>query len=464
MTARTVKARTVEARTLVERFRAKLDELGLSTGEDAPLVVALSGGLDSCVLLHLLRFQADPTVPLLAAHFDHAMRAGSDEDARWVAGLCLAWSVPLRLERAADPPDSEVSARTARYAFLERVGDEVDARATATAHHADDQAETVLFRALRGTGLEGLAGIPEERAPRLVRPLLGVWREELEAYASIVGLRWRDDPTNEQLGFARNVIRHELLPISEEKVAPGARRALVRLGLLAARNEEAWAEVLPALLRGLDARTEVAGDRTVSSVERASTLDLGEALRARVLRHLAADVGVRLDEATTRRAVEFTAAARSGGSVELGGGVTLRRELDRFAVMSVSPPPRDLPLAIPDLGPGSGDALIGGRAYRCSWVPGPHSSDAGFLASFALEQLAFPLVVRGREPGDRVRTAAGTRKLKKLLLEARTPPGHRDSVPVLADGSGRVLWVPGVVRTSVIDERGAATLTIGISG
>jgi tRNA(Ile)-lysidine synthase len=72
--------------------------------------------------------------------------------------------------------------------------------------------------------------------------------------------------------------------------------------------------------------------------------------------------------------------------------------------------------------------------------------------------------VRGREPGDRVRTAAGTRKLKKLLLEARTPPGHRDSVPVLADGSGRVLWVPGVVRTSVIDERGAATLTIGISG
>jgi tRNA(Ile)-lysidine synthase len=81
-----------------------------------------------------------------------------------------------------------------------------------------------------------------------------------------------------------------------------------------------------------------------------------------------------------------------------------------------------------------------------------------------VEQLDFPLVVRGREPGDRVRTAGGTKKLKKLLLEARTPPVHRDSVPVVADGSGTVLWVPGVVRTSVIDERGTTTLTIGISG
>ena len=472
-------------RPLAERVRETLRRLDVHGDGGGPLVVALSGGLDSCVLLHLLRFGPTGAPPVVAAHFDHAMRRGSVADAHWVAGLCRAWSVPLFTGRADVPPTSEDAARRARYGFLRRVHDEVGARAVVTAHHADDQAETVLFRALRGTGLAGLAGIPEERgpgshrgeadaAPRIVRPLLEIWREELESYAAGVGLRWREDPTNEHLGHARNVIRHQLLPLAEAQVAPGARTALVRLGTLAAREEEAWTEALSIVLDGLHPRHEAQRedpDRAAAppggvSVERAALLDLGEALRARVLRHLANAVGRTLDEAATARAVEFTTSADSGRALDLGGGIVLRRELGLFVLDApASRPAPDRPLVIPDAGPGSGGARVGGRELRCTWHRGRVQDPTASTASFALGEVAFPLVVRGREPGDRMTTSAGTKKLKQLLLEARVPSGNRDRVPVVADRSGRVLWVPGVARASGIGAaEGEEALTIGIAG
>ena len=140
----------------------------------AHVLAAVSGGADSVVLLHLLRFAGDELgITVSAAHFDHAMRPGSAPDAEWVAGLCAAWGVPLVRRRADRALRSEAEAREARYAFLAGARGRVEADWIATAHHADDQAETVLFRALRGTGVAGLAGIaPVDAARRLVRPLL----------------------------------------------------------------------------------------------------------------------------------------------------------------------------------------------------------------------------------------------------------------------------------------------------
>ncbi|HEX8392306.1 MAG TPA: tRNA lysidine(34) synthetase TilS, partial [Longimicrobium sp.] len=232
--------------SLTDRFRRELDALGLR-GTGAHVLVALSGGMDSVTLLHLLRFAADDgALRVSAAHFDHAMRPGSDADARWVAGLCRAWGVPLRSARADSAPTSEAEARDARYRFLRAAQADVGATHLATAHHADDQAETVLFRVLRGTGLRGLAGIPAADGTGLVRPLLPFWRAELRAYARAAGLRWRTDPSNAGLDPARNRLRHRVLP-QAERVAPGARRALVRLAALARDDEAAWEPVLAPL-------------------------------------------------------------------------------------------------------------------------------------------------------------------------------------------------------------------------
>src|SRR5690606_8586295 len=150
-----------------------LAEIDRILGVHQRVVVALSGGLDSVVLLHLLRFGTARTV--CAAHFDHAMRSDSGADALWVSGLCRAWGVPLAAARAEDPPRSEAAARELRYAFLHAAAERFAADALATAHHADDQAETVLFRLARGTGLAGLAGIPARRGI-IARPLLAFTR------------------------------------------------------------------------------------------------------------------------------------------------------------------------------------------------------------------------------------------------------------------------------------------------
>src|SRR5690606_2706850 len=140
-----------------ERFAENLRSL-VPVGDRGVLVVAFSGGVDSTVLLHLLR-SARPAFELVAAHFDHRMREESAEDAAWAARLCAEWNVDFELGVAGGPLRGEDAARRARYGFLR----EVAARrgtGIATAHHADDQAETVLFRILRGTGMRGLAGIP----------------------------------------------------------------------------------------------------------------------------------------------------------------------------------------------------------------------------------------------------------------------------------------------------------------
>ena len=261
------------------------------------MVVAVSGGLDSCVLLHLLRFAArPPSLDLVVAHFDHRMRGSSADDALWVGGLCRAWDVPVRVGRADAVLPSEEAARTARYEFLEAVRLEFGGRLVLTGHHADDQAETVLFRLLRGTGVRGLGGIPVRREPALFRPLLSFWREELEAYAERARLSWREDPSNREVRYARNALRMRVLPDVERLVASGARRALVRLAGLAREDEAGWESLLPELLRPLGLEEE---DGRIS-VDRVELARLHPAVRARVLRVLVGRMGLTLDETGTR--------------------------------------------------------------------------------------------------------------------------------------------------------------------
>ena len=236
--------------TLAHRFSRHLTGQGRIAPGDR-LVVALSGGVDSLVLLHLLRFgEGFRANDLLAAHFDHNMREGSGADALWVRGLCRAWGVEVRVARAEASPVSEEEAREARYGFLLDTYRQAGGRWLLTAHHSDDQAETVLFRVLRGTGLRGLAGIPSTRTPGILRPLLPFGRREIQEYADAVGLRPRQDASNLDLTNPRNLLRHEILPKLEEGAAPRARKSLNRLARLARENEDAWRSLLPSLMDG----------------------------------------------------------------------------------------------------------------------------------------------------------------------------------------------------------------------
>jgi tRNA(Ile)-lysidine synthase len=430
--------------SLEERFHARLVDLGLD-GPDDRLLVATSGGLDSTVLLYLLRHREGLAGRIVVAHFDHAMRDGSDADARWVGGLCRAWGVPLEAGRADHPLRGEADARTARYRFLRGAARRVGATAILTAHHADDQAETVLFRVLRGTGLRGLGGM-RDRAGLVARPLLPFWRAELASFARSAGLAWREDPTNRTLSPRRNRIRNVFLPALDRDIAPGARQSLVRLARIAADAERIIDLAAEPLLRA----AVVSGEGGIQ-LARAPFREYHPPLAARVLRDVLHGAGIALSAVGTRLALQFITDARSGARHPLPGGAALVAEFDRVRVVVPTDVPDDVEVVIPGGGTGEGVARLGGRAFTVRWTVEPAAGDsadqAGWRAAFDVGQARFPLHVRGWQPGDRIRLAAGTKRLKKLFGERRVPVSDRSRVPVVADADGAILLVGGLARS-----------------
>ncbi len=205
------------------------------------VVAAVSGGADSLALLRAL-FALTPD-RLTVAHFNHRLRQEqSDADEQFVVDCCRQLDIECLVGHAqpwtSQPDGLEAAARCARYAFLRQTAERLGARYLATAHTANDQAETVLHHVLRGTGLAGLAGMPAARplgeAVTLVRPMLSIRRQEVLAYLESLGQTYRDDPTNRDRQFTRSRMRHELFPLIERDYAPRAVESLLRLASLAA--------------------------------------------------------------------------------------------------------------------------------------------------------------------------------------------------------------------------------------
>lgn len=226
---------------------------------DVTVVVAVSGGADSVSLLcglHELRGN-EASGKLIAAHFNHRLRPAADDDAQFVARLTEQLGVVCEVGVAAEPLNSsggdgiEAAARAARYAFLLQVAQQHGARFVATAHTADDQAETILHRVLRGTGLAGLAGIPRARplseAVTLIRPLLEFTREEVVEYLAARHQSFCLDESNEDPSFTRNRIRHALLPQLAAQYNPGVRESLLRLGRIAGEAQQVIERAAAAL-------------------------------------------------------------------------------------------------------------------------------------------------------------------------------------------------------------------------
>jgi tRNA(Ile)-lysidine synthase len=439
------------------RFASHLRHSALLAG-DRRLLIALSGGLDSVCLLHLLRFGGFG-FELHAAHFDHAMRPDSARDADWVRGLCHAWRIPLTELRAADPPRGEAAARDQRYAFLEQAAAAAGADAILTAHHADDQAETILFRLIRGTGVAGLAGIPPRRG-HIARPLLPFTRAELQDHAVAVRLRWREDRTNQDMGYARNRLRHGVLP-ALEALRPGAGRRIAALAQRAAESESAWRSVVEDAVAQVVSRSE----EGAYALARERLLGYHPHVRARVLRHLLQDMGCRPDRAGTRAAAEFISAGGSGSGLELPGRVRMEREFDtillrRATAAGASGPAQSL--RIEHARTGTGTFTAAGQRYEAHWSASRDGSDDR-CAVFDLSSLRFPLELRGAQPGDRIRMSYGSKKLKKLFQERRIGRAQRARVPVLLDAAGTVLWAVGVARAdAAAPRRGEPVFTITV--
>lgn len=236
--------------------------------QDVHVLLAVSGGADSVALLRAIseiKLRAGGVGAIHVAHLHHGLRGEeADADAAWVAALCQelglrCWTDRVEIPSSATREGWEAAAREARYAFLTRTAEQIGARFVVTAHTADDQVETILHRILRGTGIDGLSGIPFTRllspSVTLIRPMLGITRAQVIAGLGIWEQDYRTDSSNRSLRFTRNWIRSELLPLIRERVNPDVDQALLRLSQQAAEQR---AEIAPRVARLLAKSVEFA--------------------------------------------------------------------------------------------------------------------------------------------------------------------------------------------------------------
>ncbi|HVS02596.1 MAG TPA: tRNA lysidine(34) synthetase TilS [Thermoanaerobaculia bacterium] len=404
------------------------------------LLVAFSGGPDSCALLHGLAALAPRHGwRLHAAHLDHAGDAGSARRAASAAALASSLGVPCTRERLAERPPAGASheawARERRYAFLARLADDLAARWVVVAHHRDDQVETVALRLLLGSGIGGLGGIPSRRG-RVVRPLLRWRRQELRAALAGSGLVPLDDPTNGDLTMARNRVRHQLLP----SLGADAVAALERVGRAAAA---ATARLHARLAAHLGPALEA--DPPGLPLDRLRAVPAGLLPWALALLHRRARRPYPPPAtAVSELARQLAAARRIGAACGGGWRWVLDGSLLRLQPPAVAPRPFAYTLAVP----GRGEIAEAGLALRLSRQPAAAWMRHGSATWVALSLPLAPgdrVVVRSRLPGDRLRPLGRSRprRLKEVLIDRKVPRAARDRLPLLCVGD-QIAWVPGV--------------------
>jgi tRNA(Ile)-lysidine synthase len=401
--------------------------------------VAVSGGADSLALLDLLiRSPAARDLALHVAHLDHGIHPESDRVADQVRIIAARYQLPCHVGRLdLGPAASETVARSARYAWLHDTAREVSAELIFTAHQQDDQVETILMRALRGSGPAGLAGI----APRqgmLVRPLLPFRREELAAYLRGTDLEAWDDPANRDYRHERSWIRGELLPALRRRL-PQVDRRILALGRQAAAQRAAWDAVLERL-PDLDLQRACDGVSVAASPLHGYD---SSALRA-LLSAFGRRVGCQLGPARAARVARLLAGGRSGAVAELGNGFVAELSFGRLRLRrGLGHPASWTPGVIAGIG---GSSLAGAWQIRWRMESAPDRLERNPASSwFTLGSYT----VRPWRAGDRIRPlgAIGRRLVVRCMQDARIARSERAAWPVI-EAAGRIVWVPGVCRSA----------------
>ncbi|MEX5285535.1 tRNA lysidine(34) synthetase TilS [Selenomonas sputigena] len=434
--------------------------IGLS---DAFLVVAVSGGADSMALLDiLLRLRERLRLSLHAAHFEHGIRGeASREDARYVAAFCEARGVPCTVE-AADVPayaraaklSLETAARDMRYRFLRRLKATLGASAIAAAHHADDQAETVLLHILRGAGLHGAAGM-RPCAGDIVRPLLGLRKAELVAYCAARDIEVRHDATNDAADGRRNYLRLEIVPRLEAQVNSAVGNALVRFAETSRADDEALEEWTAGAFARMTRRE---GNRL--SICRSGFREQPVAVQRRMVQRAGrffTNPAHTWDYGQVETVRRMLIGEKSGLSRDLPGRIHLEIDWERAHFFPASsarslsvkderqgaPGAEDCPvlLAVP------GRTLLPqfGLVIEAEFVEERRITD-GITEVYADAASLGTPVVRTRKPGDRIGAAQDGKKLKDFFIAAHVPRRERDQVPLVCTEAGAVLWAVGLRR------------------
>lgn len=423
---------------LFDRFRQSLAEFGLTA--PGTVVVGVSGGLDSTVLLDLLR-AADLSVTV--AHVNYGLRgAASDEDESFVRSIAVRADVPCFVHHAQfEGASVQTEARAIRYRFFGHVAEQVGALFVATAHHREDQAETLLLNLFRGAGPVGLAGIPTRRAlspesrVTVVRPLLATSRADILAHAQARGLRWREDASNRATDYRRNVVRNEILPLVERHFDGASNRIAHTASLLHGYLDSGSTLASGAEFDAAKSQQETRALRVDRLTSHPETVRGGMLLEA--LRRWAPNAP---RSAASVRELDALLYAQPGRRVAWPG-VTVWRERESIVFVSTEEERAEVDLTV-----ASGETHTPfGNIYiePLETVP-PRFDSSPHVEVVDSERLRWPLRLRTWRDGDAIRPLGldGRKKVSDLLTERRVPSHQRRHQLVLLSGD-EVVWAVG---------------------
>lgn len=448
---------------MLDRITVVLSSLCL-LDPDLPIVVGVSGGPDSLCLLHLLHRTRQPVV---VAHLNHKLRPDAGEDAQLVQQICetlhkefVLCEEDVREVALAQKVSIEEAARLSRYRFLFEVAAQRNAQAVAVAHNAEDQVETFLMHLLRGSGLAGLRGMAYRSLPNpwsdtiaLVRPMLGFWRSEIDEYLKQRSLSPAEDITNLDVTFARNRIRHGLVPYLES-YNPEAKKAIWRTTNMLAGDYA----VLEQVIHDACNRCICRELPEAIAVDRGCLLELDRPTARYVLRRAIAHLRPGLLDINfedIERILLFLENPPRSGESDVAAGLKLFLEgnLCWFAYSIAALPTGDWPqlqagetFELP--APGRVPLLDGWEIESVIQLPEPDviANRNPYEAWLDPRHIILPLTVRRRRPGDRFRPMGmegSSLKLSDLMINERVPRRARRDWPLVCCGD-EIVWIPGV--------------------
>lgn len=404
------------------------------------LIVGVSGGVDSVVLLHLLKAVAPSMdLSLVVAHMNYGTRGESDDDERFTEDLARSMELPFASRRFSpdDPRDNfQHQAREARYHFFCELADRHGADAICIAHQADDQAETMLIRLVRGSDFEGHAGIRKKTEifdHTIIRPLLDIPKKDILAYAEEHGITFRVDRSNKEDDYLRNRIRHHVLPFLKQENPAFLKQTRHFSGLLR--------EATAALHKQRDAfmKKHVGNHR----FDRSAFMGLPDIIQRFVLQKIVrSETGDTYDlsHEKTSEAMAMIAGDTPHLHFQIAEDVYLHRSYDDIWVDDRIKKAASYRYVMEK--PGE-CRLPDGQTVILSENRGEERGKSFELWYNDFDSV-FPVTIRNRENGDRIDYPFGTKKIKDVFIDEKVPMDVRNRIPIVLDKTGRILWIPGI--------------------
>lgn len=460
---------------VVDKIRETIERERLIQKNDK-ILVALSGGPDSVCLLHSLKtLESEYNIKIYAAHLNHKIRGiEAQKDSIYAAQLCDSLGIVCFM-KAVDVPaiakenkkGIEETARNERYSMLFEVMNKIGANKLAVAHNLDDQAETVLMRLMRGTGMAGLKGMDYKRQDGLIRPLMDVKKIDIEHYCEINNLKPRIDATNLEPDYTRNKIRLKLIPFIEDEFNPNFKESIARMANIMRQDHNYMESQVESFFE----------KNKLSSIEGKLTLEveeineLHESMKSLVIRKAIEKVvgnTIGIENIHIEDVLKLVREGKSKNRIDLPKGLKVYRNtnsiiltleeiveennsfehiLQREGYKEI----QDINLSI--------DIKIMDKDECSKYPTGPYSK------AFDLDKIKGNLILRTRKNGDRMSLLGmnGTKKLKDIMIDLKIPREERDKIPVLTDDNG-IIWIVGhkMSKEYKIDETTKSVIRISV--